>query len=302
MKINVNRLLLAGVMPALLLAGCSRRNEGTVGTPANPLVVLLSPAHSPSGGSLEVIRKHIEKAAGISVAVRVAKSASDTVRELGSGAVDAAIVTIEEYLVAREEYGVRPELQVLRGGGMSEYKGVILARAAGGPAGVAQLSGKKIGFVGPYSVSGFTLPSIFLKKAGISFEPQFFSGHNENVANLRGGKIDAAATYARQASRYPELKILAVTGIVPNEPLVTRGRLSQEKRDAVVAAFLTLADTPQGKKALGGVADLTGFRPVTAEVYRPLHELIRSNGKSIYDLVPEGWEIRKLNQPYVQGL
>jgi len=114
----------------------------------------------------------------------------------------------------------------------------------------------------------------------------------------RTAAIEASAL----ASRHPGLKILAVTGKVPNEPLVTRGGLARKKRDAVVAAFLTLGDTREGKKALGAVADITGFQPVSAGAYRQLHELIRSTGNSIYDLVPEGWEIRKLNQPYMQSL
>jgi len=48
MKTIVNRVLCAAMLPALLLAGCSRRDEASVGTPANPLLVLLSPAHAPA--------------------------------------------------------------------------------------------------------------------------------------------------------------------------------------------------------------------------------------------------------------
>lgn len=287
----------AALMPAILLAGCSHRDEASVGTPANPLVMVLSPAHSPSAssGALDFIKKHLETSSGLSVELRVAQSPAEAVNAFASGKTDAGIVTLEEYLVAREEYSVSPELQVLRGEQLEEYEGVILAGSAMKP---AELAGKKVGFVGPYSVSGFMLPSLYLKKAGITVVPEFIPGHDANLRKLLEKNIDAAATYARQASRYPGLKIVAVTGKVPNEPLIVRRKLAADKRQALAEAFLSMGDTPEGLKALGAVADITGFRPVDAAVYKPLHEIILSEGGSIYDLIPEGWDIYKLNQPY----
>jgi len=299
MKINVNRLLAAGLLPALLLAGCSRRDEASLGTPGNPLVVALSPAHAPaSADALAFIKKHLEAASGLSVELTAAKSQSDAILAFGAGRTDAGLVTLEEYLVAREEYGVRAGLQALRGAGLSEYEGVLLTRS-GGPLKVADLSGKKVGFVGPYSVSGFTLPALFLEKAGVKAEPVFCSSHEEALKKLLGGEIAAAATYARQAARAPGLKVLAVTGEVPNEPVVFRKELSKEKAEAVKAAFISLSSTPEGRKALAAVADITGFKPVNEDVYRPLHELLLTGGKAVYDLVPDGWNIYRLSQPYM---
>jgi phosphonate transport system substrate-binding protein len=286
------------------MAGCSRRDEASVGTPANPLVVVLSPAHAPlaSSDAPAFIKKHLETATGMSVNIIVAESPAATIKKFNSGLADAGLVTLEEYLVAREEYGVHAALQVLRGDKLAEYEGVILTRSAGGAGSVAELSGKKVGFVGPYSVSGFTLPSIYLKKAGVKVIPEFFSSHESNLKKLVDGEIYAAATYARQASRSPGLKILAVTGKAPNEPVIVRRALNREKREVLKSAFLTIGGTPEGRRALGTIADITGFQPVDEAVYRPLHELLRAEGKAVYDLVPDGWDIYRLNQPYMPGL
>ena len=301
MKIkSVCRLLGAGLFSAVLLAGCSRRNEKTLGTPANPLVVVFSPAHVPSApGALAFIKKHLETATGLTVDLQVSGTAVSTIKKFDGGLADAGLVTLEEYLVVREEYGVRAELQALRGDKLADYDGVILTRAKDGAASVADLAGKKVGFVGPYSVSGFTLPAIYLDKAGVKAVPDFVSSHEEVLKKLVDGEVYAAATYARQAERAKGLKILAVTGKVPNEPLITRRSLAREKRDALKAAFLTLGDTPEGRKALASVADITGFRPVDSAVYQPLHQQLLENGKVVYDLVPGGWDIYKLNQPYI---
>lgn len=299
MKNIINRIASAGILPALLLAGCSRRNEATVGTPANPLVVVLSPAHTPAtNGALDFIKKHLETAMGMTVSVKLAKSPAEAISSFDSGMADAGLVTLEEYLVAREEYGVRPLLQALRGDKLPDYEGVILARS-GGPATIADLAGKKVGFVGPYSVSGFTLPAIYLDKARVKVVPEFSSGHDENLKRLLDGSVDAAAAYERQAGRAKGLKVLAVTGTVPNEPLITRRSLSDKKKEALKAAFLSLPDTKEGREALGELADITGFRPADEMAYKPLHDLLLAHGKAVYDLVPNGWDIYKLNQTYL---
>ncbi|OIN99525.1 MAG: hypothetical protein AUJ51_12655 [Elusimicrobia bacterium CG1_02_56_21] len=302
MKIrSISRLLAAGSLSAVLLAGCSKRDEATVGSPENPLVVVISPAHNPpvSSGALDFLKKHLETETAMSVELQVAGSPGAAIKKFDTGKADAGLLTLEEYLVAREEYGVRAALQVLRGDKLAEYEGVILTRAADGARRVSDLAGKKVGFVGPYSVSGFTLPSIYLHRAKVDVVPYFSSGHQENIKNLVGGEVYAAATYARQALRSPDLKILAFTGKAPNEPVVVRSGLAAEKRKALESAFMSIGRTKEGRRALGLVADITGFRPADEALYRPLHDLIRSEDKAVYDLIPDGWEIYRLNQPYM---
>lgn len=302
MKISsFGRLAVAGLVSAFLLAGCAKRDEATVGTPANPLVVVLSPAHASgaSADALAYIKKHLEAATAMSVTLKLADSPGQTIRQFDSNTTDAGLVTLEEYLVAREEYGVRAALQALRGDKLAQYEGVLLTKSAGGAKSVVELAGKKVGFVGPYSVSGFTLPAIYFEKAGVKVEPDFSASHAQALEKLVKGEVYAAATYARQAARRPGLKILAYTGKVPNEPLIVRRGLDLEKKTMLVSAFLSLAGTKEGRRALGTIADITGFRPADEAVYKPLHETLLTEGKTVYDLVPDGWEIYRLNQPYV---
>lgn len=298
-KKNRLRLAAALLLPALFMSACSRRDEAKVGTPADPLVIVISPAHTPADpGALAVMKKHIETASGLAVELRPVRTPAEAVKAFDAGLADAGLLTLEEYLVARQEYRVKAVLQALRGDRLEDYEGVLLARK-GGPSGVADLNGKRVGFVGPYSVSGFTLPALYLKKAGVKPVLDFSDGHAAVLKKLLDGGVDAAATYARQASHAPGLKVIAVTGRVPNEPVVVRGNLPADKRDAIAAALTSLAATPEGQKALGAMADITGFQPVDASVYKPMHELLRSEGKSVYDLVPGAWEIYRLNQPFM---
>lgn len=107
----------------------------------------------------------------------------------------------------------------------------------------------------------------------------------------------AAVTYATAVDGHPSLRVLATTGKVPNEPVVFRNKLAPEKRQAILSAFKTIGDTADGRRVLNSIADITGFRPVSDTIYRPMRELIRSEGKSVYDILPEGLRIQMMNNP-----
>ena len=299
-KIYVARLMAASVISAFVLAGCSMRKEATVGTPGNPLVVAFSPEHVPAGTRepLDFIKNYLSSRTGMTVEVKTASSSQEIIDMLGSDKADAAFMTTEEYLVAREQYRVQAALQVNRRAGETAYDGVILAKAKG-PKDAAALAGKKFAFADPYSFSGYFLASVFLKEAGVKVEPVFAGSHKAALAALLEGKADAAATYAGAAKGHPELRVLAVTGTAPNEPVVVRRGLLPEKRQAIAAALTALPATPEGKRALGAVADITGFSPASEDAYRAVHTRILTAGKSVYDLLPEGWQMRQLNEPYM---
>jgi ABC-type phosphate/phosphonate transport system substrate-binding protein len=205
---------------------------------------------------------------------------------------------VDEYLLAREEYGVRPTLQAVRHGKETEYTGVLLVRQGAAPS-VRALAGKKVAFASPTSISGFLLPAVFLLGGDIRIQPEFTGSHEESVRRLKEGGVAAAATYLDMISRHKGLRILAKTGTAPNEPFVLRQGLRRDKRQAITAAFRSLEDTGEGRRALRTMADISGFRPVWENAYAPMHELLRAANKSVYDLVPEGWDIRRLNRPYL---
>lgn len=300
-NIFTGRILAAVVIPAFVLAGCSHRKEATVGTPGNPLVVVFSPEHAPVGTRepLLFIKNYLGERTGMTVEVKTAVSSLDVIDMLGSDKADVAFMTTEEYLVAREEYRVEAALQVTRRAGQTQYDAVILAKAAGGPKDAAGLAGKKFAFADPYSISGYFLPSAFLKKEKVKVRPVFAGSHKAALAALLSGNADAAATYADAAKGQPGLRVVAVTGTAPNEPVVVRRGLLAEKRQAVEAALLGLPGTPAGKKALGAVADISGFTAVSEAPYKAMHEAILAAGKSVYDLLPEGWQMRQLNEHYM---
>ncbi|MFA5138458.1 MAG: PhnD/SsuA/transferrin family substrate-binding protein [Elusimicrobiota bacterium] len=295
----LRRTLFACLLSLTVLAGCGRRDEATVGSDGNPLVVILSPLYMPgTRGDLDFVQRHLTETSGMAVQVRVATSAIQVVEAFGAGTADAGLINVDEYLLAREEYGVSPTLQALRHEKETEYTGVLLVRP-GTISSVRALAGKKVAFAKPTSLSGFLLPAVFLLGGNIDIQAEFTGSHEESIRRLKAGEVAAAATYFDMISRHRGLRILAKTGMVPNEPFVLRHGLRRDKRQAITAAFQSLGDTAEGKAVLRTMADISGFRPVWEDTYAPIHEILRAANKSVYDLVPEGWEMRRLNRPYL---
>jgi phosphonate transport system substrate-binding protein len=264
------------------------------------LVVVLSPAHAPASvESLDALSRRLSSGSGLAVEVRAAASPVDAIEQLGTRKADAGLLSLDESLLAHEEYQVVPGLQVLRGQGETQFDGVILVMARSTAKKAADLDGGKFGFVDPYSVSGFLLPAQYLKKEGVNVEPRFLGSHARALDALTKGEVSAIATYGNQALGNKDLRILAKTGTVPNEPLIFRKGLLPAKREALSRALKSLTESPEGRRGLLSMADITGFGPVDREAYRSVHDILQAAGKTVYDIVPDGSEVRRLNQPYI---
>jgi phosphonate transport system substrate-binding protein len=301
------------------LGACAGRDEPSIGTAGNPLVMILSPAHAPAQVTtrcslasevrasapinnpwdfppLRTLQRGLSARSGLNVYVCVAASPVDAIEQLGARKADAGILTLDEFLLAREEYGVEDDLQVLRGDGAPQYESVILVKAQSLARTAADLEGDKFGFVDPYSVSGFLLPAQFLKKEGVKVEARFLGSHAKALEALQNGEVAAIATYGGQGAGMKNLRVLAVAGVVPNEPFVFRKGLQPEKRRALEAALRALAADPDGQQALLSLAGISGLGPVDEKAYRSVHDFLKAAGKSVYDIVPDGDEVKRLKE------
>ncbi len=207
----------------------------------------------------------------------------------GSPNVDAALLSVFEYLFCRQLHGVSAGLRVVRVGGAKAHHGEIVAKSSGPVKSLSDLQGKKVAFVDRYSSTGYLLPSKLLADAKVSVTPLFTGSHAAALAALKEGRADAAATYEDSVKGDPELTVLGKTPELPNEPLFFRAGLPAGKRQKLMDAFLNVAATSEGKQALAGIAHVEGFEPATDAEYKGAAVLISSIGKSVKDVVPQGW-------------
>lgn len=195
--------------------------------------------------------------------------------------VDVAWFGTEAYLDARRQKLPVDPLLVPSRQGKPYYEGEILVRADSGIERLQDLKGKRFAFVDPHSSSGYVAPRRLLEAAGLKVpedfvtrrpgEPDFLSKHDNVVNGVLFHNFDGGAAYAgaidmtldRTPERKQELKILATTGKIPNEPIVVHRELSQERRKRIQEAFLAI-ELDQDQNLFGGV---DRFLPATPELF-----------------------------------
>jgi len=281
--------LAVAVVAAVFIAREESR-ERNVGAPGTPVIFMLSPEHGNPGrldaGERRALADGLRAASGLEVEVRVAATPIAAIEAFG-GEADVGLLSLFEYLLARLEYGVEARLQVLRGEGADAYAGEILVRAPSRVRKVEDLAGKRIAYVDPHSTSGFIFPAKLLADAKVSVVPEFAGSHEKALERLREGEVDAAATYAGAAAGKP-FRAIARTPPIPDEPVFFRRGFPEEKRERLAAALERVAATPEGRRLLGDVAAITGFKPATDAAYADVLAVIRAAGKTVYEVVPEG--------------
>ncbi len=268
------------------------RKEAAAGKPGTPIVFVLSQQHGARLGPEErqAMAAHLQRESGLVVEVRVAPSSLDGIEGFARTA-DVGLLPLFEYLLAQKEYAVEARLQILRESGATTYAGEILVPANSTWRALADLQGKRFAYVDPYSTSGFVFPAKLLADAGIRVAPEFAGSHEEVIARLTDGRVDAGATYAGAASRERGLRAIARTEAIPNEPLFFRRDLPPEKRDRLLAAMQSFARTKEGQAILRRMGGVTGFRDIENAHYHPVLAALRAAGKSVYEVVPDGIRI-----------
>lgn len=290
------------ILSVLALSGCTETSE--VGSKKNPLKFYLIPAqdmmtlHSQG----QVLAKYLEKELGLHVELGLPTSYIAVVEAFGSKKADVAILNTFGYILANEKFGVSAKLKLVNRG-RDEYYGQIIARDDG-PKTIKDLNGKRFAFVDPASTSGYVLPALLLKNEKIKIKEHVFSGtHDSVVMAVYQGKVDAGATFhappdedgtpkdARWIVRkqYPDIfekiKILQLTGPIPNDPVSFRKDLPEEIKSKVVAALLKYIKTDEGKKVLYDLYHVTDFKAAEDKDYDTVRKYLRDLGKSANEFI-----------------
>lgn len=285
-------LALAFVCAIVFRYQARRQAEADRGSAATPIVFLLSQQHGAqlTGDDRQALATFLKNESGLVVDVRVAPSSFDGIAGFADTA-DVGILGLFEYLLARAEYAVDAQLQVLRENGVATYTGEILVPSQSPVKEVKELQGKRFAYVDAFSTSGFVFPAKLLADADVHVTPEFAGSPGEVLARLKDGRVDAGAVYAGANSDTVALRVVATTEGIPNEPVFFRRALAPEKREKLRGALEKLGSTPEGRTILHRIASITGFRRIDDAHYEPVLATVRAAGKTIYEVVPEGTRV-----------
>jgi len=287
----------------LAFAGCSR-NENPLGSQKNPIKFFFLPSVDAQklADKGHLVEKYLNANTPYVYKIGVPASYVAVIESFGTKRADIATLNPFGYLLANQRYGAHAVITPVRFG--SElYQGQIVVRADSGITSVKQLNGKKIAFVDPSSTSGFLLPSKVLKEAGVVPRDTVFAQRHDSVITMvYQGQVDAGATFytpeeegkiqdARRLvlTQFPnvekEIKILALTDEIPNDPIVVRKDLPPEIVETTVSALLKYMQTKEGKEVFHDLYGMTGMVRSSDERYNAVRDVLATLGQSASDLI-----------------
>lgn len=286
----------------IFLCHCTENKE--LGSKQNPLKFYLVPAQDIQSlaENGKVLEAYLKKDLGMEVSVELPASYIAIVEAFGSKRADVAILNTFGYILANEKYGVEAHLKLINRG-RDEYWGQIIARVDG-PKTIKELNGKKFAFVDPASTSGYLLPQRLFKQEGIKIKEYVFANrHDTVVAAVYQRQVDAGATFytppdddgtvkdARMLLKtqfpdvYDKIKILQLTGPIPNDPISMRKDLPEDLKKKICDSLVRYIHTEEGKQTMLKLYHVTDFKAASDKDYDKVRGYLKDLGKTAQEFI-----------------
>jgi phosphonate transport system substrate-binding protein len=277
-----------------------------LGTSDNPIVVAFEPSATSqeiTAGGQELLDL-LSQETGLTFKGEIPTSYAALTEAMGSGNAQIGWMATFAYILAHQK-GYADVALITNRFGSDHYGAQFIARADAGftpaantPATEADIStleqfkGKRPCFADPQSTSGYVIPLIFLKKAGLTdadiLNPVITQGHTQTVrAVYAGGICDYGATFvdARTSvtTDLPDAmdKVIVVfqtPALIPNDNMSYAPDMPQDLRDQITAGIMKIADTEAGKKALNDLYQIGGLVQVDDTVYDEFRSYLEASG------------------------
>nr|HID13776.1 phosphate/phosphite/phosphonate ABC transporter substrate-binding protein [Anaerolineae bacterium] len=265
---RAKRILILGVVVGLLAAGlltsCAPKAP-ELGTEKSPIVLAFVPSAEAEEviASAEEFTTLLSEKTGYVFEGMVPTSYSAAIEAMCTGKAHMGTLATFAYVLANEKCGVDVALVAVRYGSPF-YRGQIIAGADTGIATLEDLKGKTVCWVDAASTSGYIIPRIMLKAAGVEpdadLAQQIEVGSHDGVAlAVYQGDCDAGATYIDARDRiadeyedvYDKTVVIAESPEIPNDGLQFIKDFPPEMREKIVQAILEIMETEEGVAAMG---------------------------------------------------
>ena len=293
MKTNRFLILFAVLFVVLLLSACG---PAEVGTEENPIVW----AVVPSGETERVVSGFEDVAAmifdetGLVITPLVATEYAGVIEAMCSDPAKAQMASLAtfSYILANEKGCAEAALVSVRFGS-PVYNGQIFVRADSGINSIADLAGKTFCRPDPLSTSGWIIPSITLKAAGVDPDTDLGTvvdagSHDASVAGVYNGDCDAGSSYVDARGtieeEYPDvmdvIKVLEISADIPNDGVQFANGFDAEMQTQIVDALLAIAETEAGVEALDVAYQWTALEKHDDSFYDPFRQVLDAAGVS----------------------
>ncbi|UCB45858.1 MAG: phosphate/phosphite/phosphonate ABC transporter substrate-binding protein [Spirochaetota bacterium] len=291
-------ILFSLIAVGLVFAG--QREEIPLGSEENPIIWSFVPSgemERVAAGAQSVADLIFDKT-GLYIETNVATEYAGVIEALGSDPPEAHMASLAtfSYILAADR-GVAEAALVSVRYGSPTYNGQIIVRADSGISSISGLRGKTFARPDPFSTSGWIIPMLTMRAAGIDTDTDLreivdAGSHDSVVAAVYNGDVDAGATYVDARSRIEEdhpdvmeeVVVIEVTEDIPNDGVQFSPSVPPELRDTIVNALLEIAATEEGKAALKTAYQWTALEVHDDTFYDPFRQVLQASGLNIEEL------------------
>ena len=295
MKKSLFVLLSVLLVATIVITGCAK--EAKLGTEENPIKWVFVPSgemEAVSAGA-DAVADLLFKETGLVIDTFVATDYTAAIEALCSGQAQMGSLATFAAITAADRGCAFPELVATRYGSPT-YTGQIIAGADTGISSVADLSGTTFCATDKTSTSGWIIPSIMIKAAGINPDTDmdiiFAGSHDAAVMGVYNGDCQAGASYvdarAGVEDEYPDVmdKVMQVeiSVEIPNDGVQFIKDFPAEEKQALIDALLKIMETEEGKAAMDAAYEWGGLEVHDNSFYDAFRQLLDAAGVIAEDL------------------
>ena len=236
----------------------------------------------------EPILAQLEKDLGVKVKPVMASDYRGTIEALKFKKAAIGHLGPKSYVEATNENyaNVEPIVQIRHSNGSLGYRSCLIVHADSDIFSPEDIGGKTFAFNDPNSTSGYLVPmTMFLNEMGINPKQHFskltFSGsHEASILAVTNKKVEVASTnlpdiqQLTREGKVPRgaLRVIWVSKLIPNDPIVVRKDLPDSLRQAIQDSLVAMQEKhPEVFVTAGSVVG--GFQKVDDAAYQVIREL-----------------------------
>jgi phosphonate transport system substrate-binding protein len=303
--VNTKRVLTVMLATALIAAGAltSCCPKPPLGSEENPIVWVFVPSGETERVTTgaETVAALLQEETGLYFKILVATEYAGAVEAMCADPPEAQMASLATfaYVMAADRDCAEAALLSVRYGSPT-YNGQIFVHADSDIQELSDLEGKTFCRPDPLSTSGWVIPSIMIKGAGVDPDTGLADvidadGHDGVAAGVYNGECDAGATYVDARSTieedYPDVmdktRVIALEPDIPNDGVQFSPSLPQETKDKIVAGLLAIAATEEGVEALDIAYSWQELTEADDTAYDPFRQILQAAGVSAEDLLGE---------------
>jgi phosphonate transport system substrate-binding protein len=200
------------------------------------------------------LKKYLEAVLKKDIELIVTTDYSSMIEAMRFGRIEIAYFGPLFYVLAKSKApGIEP-FAVGVSKGSPTYKSVIVARAGGQVASLADIKGKTMGYGDVASTSSHLIPRALLARNGLlgdtDYKFVYLGAHDAVARAVQAGQVNAGGLsqdifnilVAKGTIDGNKVTVLAESDPIPNYPIVMQGTLDPDLKAAIKSAFLALKD------------------------------------------------------------